>query len=55
LCIGMCQLEVATLIGPDHPAARAAAEEAEEIFTRLGSPPMLELLKFSRSPQRTEA
>jgi tetratricopeptide (TPR) repeat protein len=55
LCIGMCQLEVATLIGPDHPAARAAAEEAKEIFTRLGSPPMLERLKFSRSPQRTEA
>jgi hypothetical protein len=43
-CLGMCQLEVAMLIGPDHAVARAAAEEAKDIFTRLGSPPILERL-----------
>jgi len=51
----MSQLEVSTLIGPDHPAARAAAEEAEEIFTRLGSPPMLGLVKASLSREPTKA
>jgi len=39
--LGYCLLEWATLIGPDDPAARAAAAEAREIFTRLGSPPLL--------------
>jgi hypothetical protein len=43
-CLGMCQMEAAMLIGPDHPGARAAAEEAREIFARLGSPPMLQRL-----------
>jgi tetratricopeptide (TPR) repeat protein len=43
-CLGMCQTELALLIGPDHAVATAAAEEAKEIFTRLGSPPMLERL-----------
>jgi hypothetical protein len=32
------------VIGPDHPEARAAADEAHEIFTRLRSKPMLERL-----------
>ncbi len=53
-CLGMCQLEAAMLIGPDHAKARAAAEEAKEIFTGLGSPPMLQrlnlLLQGSPSP-----
>jgi tetratricopeptide (TPR) repeat protein len=43
-CLGMCQVEVAMLIGRDHAGARASAEEAKEIFTRLGSPPMLQRL-----------
>jgi tetratricopeptide (TPR) repeat protein len=51
-CIGMCQLELAMLIGPDHAQARAAADEAEEIFTRLGSPPMLERLNSLRQTAR---
>ncbi len=55
-CLGMCQLELAMLIGPDHAGARAAAEEAKEIFTRLGSPPMLQrldsLLQEAPSPVR---
>jgi class 3 adenylate cyclase/tetratricopeptide (TPR) repeat protein len=44
--LGMCQLEAAMLIGPDHAKARAAAEEAKEIFTRLASPPMLQRLNL---------
>jgi hypothetical protein len=39
--LGYCLLESATLIGPDDPAARAAGAEAREIFTTLGSPPLL--------------
>jgi tetratricopeptide (TPR) repeat protein len=41
LQLGLRLLEFATLVGPDDPAARAAAVEAREIFTRLGSPPLL--------------
>ncbi|MHB8460705.1 MAG: ATP-binding protein, partial [Candidatus Limnocylindrales bacterium] len=41
LHLGMSVLDFATLIGPDVPDARAAADEAREIFTRLGSPPLL--------------
>ncbi len=44
-CLGICQLELTMLLGADHPQARAAADEAREIFTRLDSPPMLERLK----------
>ena len=44
--LGLCLLEFATLVGPDVPAARAAAVEAGEIFTRLGSPPLLERLRI---------
>ncbi|MEO8228175.1 MAG: AAA family ATPase [Chloroflexota bacterium] len=44
--LGLCLLEFATLVGPDDPAARAAAVEAGEIFTRLGSPPYLERLRI---------
>ncbi len=42
--LGRCQLEYASLIGPDDPGARAAADEARAIFTKLGSPPLLERL-----------
>ena len=44
LDLGRCQLEYAILVGPDDPGAHAAAEEARAIFTRLGSPPLLERL-----------
>jgi hypothetical protein len=44
LDLGLCQLEFATMVGAQHAGARAAAEEAKEIFIRLGSPPMLERL-----------
>ena len=39
--LGTTALEFATLVGPEVPEARAAAEEAREIWTRLGSPSML--------------
>ncbi len=39
--LGLCLLDVATLVGPREPEARAAADEARAIFTRLGSPPLL--------------
>ncbi len=48
-CLGICQLEAAMLVGTGDARARAAAEEAREIFTRLGSPPMLECLNSVRS------
>ncbi len=48
-CLGICQLEAAMLVGTGDARARAAAEEAREIFTRLGSPPMLERLNSFRS------
>jgi len=43
--LGMSLLDFATLIGPDVADARAAADEAREIFTRLGSPPLLARLE----------
>ena len=43
-CLGICQLEAAILIGPDHPEAKVAADEARQIFTKLDSPPMLQRL-----------
>jgi len=39
--LGLTLLEFATLVGPREPEARAAADEARAIFTRLGSPPLL--------------
>jgi len=39
--LGLTLLEFATLVGPGEPEARAAADEARAIFTRLGSPPLL--------------
>jgi class 3 adenylate cyclase/tetratricopeptide (TPR) repeat protein len=44
--LGLCLLEFATLVGPEDPGARTAAVEAGEIFTRLGSPPLLERLRI---------
>ncbi len=39
--LGLTLLEFATLVGPREPEARAAADEARAIWTRLGSPPLL--------------
>jgi class 3 adenylate cyclase/tetratricopeptide (TPR) repeat protein len=50
LDLGLCQLDFATLAGPDLVEARAAAEEAKAIFTRLGSPTMLERLATILTP-----
>jgi class 3 adenylate cyclase/tetratricopeptide (TPR) repeat protein len=44
LDLGVSQLEFATLVEPRDPEARAAAAEAREIFTRLGSPALLDRL-----------
>ncbi len=39
--LGLALIDLATLVGPAEPAARAAADESRAIFTRLGSPPLL--------------
>jgi len=39
--LGLCLLEFTILVGPQEPEARAAADEARAIWTRLGSPPLL--------------
>jgi hypothetical protein len=44
LDLGRSQLEFASLVGPADPEARAAAEEAAEIFDRLGSPALRDRL-----------
>jgi hypothetical protein len=43
--LGLTLLEFATLVGPGEPEARAAADEARAIWTRLGSPPLLARLE----------
>jgi len=45
LDLGLCLLDLATLVGTDHPEGRAAAEEARQIFTRLNAAPALERLE----------
>jgi tetratricopeptide (TPR) repeat protein len=55
LQLGLRLMELATLIGPDDPAARAAAEEAREIFTRLDSPPLLARLDEGLARWRMES
>jgi tetratricopeptide (TPR) repeat protein len=39
--LAFCLLSFGILLGPDVPEARAAADEARDIFTRLGSPTLL--------------
>jgi len=43
--LGLCLLDLAALVGTDHPDGRAAAEEARQIFTRLNAAPALERLE----------
>jgi hypothetical protein len=42
--LALSQYDFAATIGTKHPDARAAAEEARQIFTRLGAKPMLQRL-----------
>jgi hypothetical protein len=42
--LALNQLDWALLFGPDHPAARAAADEARELLAALGAQPLLERL-----------
>ena len=52
--LGLNLITVALVVGPEIAEARAAADEAREIFTRLGSPPMLARLDagLARPPGR---
>jgi class 3 adenylate cyclase/tetratricopeptide (TPR) repeat protein len=45
LYLGFCLTDFAILVGPSDADARAAADEARELWTRLGSPPMLRRLE----------
>jgi class 3 adenylate cyclase/tetratricopeptide (TPR) repeat protein len=42
--LGLTLAEFASLVGPGHPEASAAADEARAIWTRLGSPALLNRL-----------
>jgi hypothetical protein len=53
--LGLCLLDFATLVGPREPEARAAADEARAIFTRLGSPPLLARLDAGLAKWETGA
>jgi predicted ATPase/class 3 adenylate cyclase len=55
LDLGRCQLEYATLLGPEAPGARAAADEAREIFERLDSAPLSERLETGLRRWETDA
>ena len=54
LDLGRSQMEYAILVGPDDPGARAAADEARAILTRLGSPPLLERLELGLRRWQTD-
>ena len=50
--LALSQLDFATLVRADHPDARAAADEAREVFSRLGAKPFLARLDAAlRTPQ----
>jgi len=53
--LGLCLLDFSTLVGPREPEARAAADEARAIFTRLGSPPLLARLEAGLAKWETGA
>ena len=50
--LALSKLDFVTL-APNHPEARANAEEAGEIFERLGAKPFLERLEAALSSNRT--
>ena len=41
----LCSIDMATLLDPEEPEVRAAAESSREILTRLGAKPFLERLE----------
>jgi class 3 adenylate cyclase len=43
LDLALCELDLVTLLGPDHPDA-TASKEARDVFTQLGARPFLERL-----------
>jgi class 3 adenylate cyclase len=45
LYLGLCLTNMAIALPPTEPEAAAAADEAREIWTRLGSPPLLSRLE----------
>ena len=47
--LGFTQFEAALLLGPDEPLGQLAAQEAREVFTRLGATPLLERLETAVS------
>lgn len=47
--VGWALVEMVALLGPESPEARAAADEAREMWTRRGSPPMLAILDAALS------
>jgi class 3 adenylate cyclase/tetratricopeptide (TPR) repeat protein len=50
--LALAELDLIVLVGGDDPQVRSAAEEAREIFTRLGAKPFLKRLESAlRSPQ----
>jgi hypothetical protein len=51
--LALSQFDFAATIGTKHPDARAAADEARQIFTRLGAKPMLARLEDIGSPGGT--
>jgi hypothetical protein len=42
--LALCELDFVRFVGGENPDAKAAGEEAREIFTRLGAPAFLERL-----------
>jgi len=42
-------IDMLVVLGPDKPAARAAGEEARELFTQLRARPLLEILDRAMS------
>ena len=45
----LCAIDMASLLGPEEPDVRAAAERAREILTQLGAKPFLDRLESAMS------
>jgi hypothetical protein len=50
----VCGLNFITMIGPSEPAARAAADEAGDVFDRLGTAPFQRLLAAARTASESD-
>ena len=53
--LGLALMDLATIGRPDPAEARAAADEARAIFTRIGSPPLLSRLDAALAAAVTES